>query len=83
MISIIVALIGTIATCWKWFFYLLGIAIVDCFIAPKLPENKDKDFLKKKTYGKVPKYIEKHKKEIEDEYQLVRELQLEEQNERD
>ena len=37
-------------------------------IAPKLPENKDKDFLKKKTYGKVPKYLEKHKKEIEDEY---------------
>lgn len=37
-------------------------------LAPKLPENKDKDFLKKKTYGKVPKYLEKHKKEIEDEY---------------
>ena len=52
-------------------------------VAPKLPENKDKDFLKKKTYGKVPKYMEKIKKEIEDEYQLVREMQIEEQNERD
>ena len=45
--------------------------------------GKDKDYLKKKTYGKVPKYMEKIKKEIEDEYQLVREMQIEEQNERD
>ena len=37
-------------------------------LAPKLPENKEKDFLKKNTYGKVPKYMEKLKKEIEDEY---------------
>lgn len=52
-------------------------------IAPKLPTNKDKDFLKKKTYGKVPQYLEKIKKEIDDEYQLVREMQIEEENERD
>ena len=37
-------------------------------VAPKLPENREKDFLKKKAYGKVPKYMEKLKKEIEDEY---------------
>lgn len=53
------------------------------YIAPKLPANKDKDFLKKKTYGKVPQYLEKIKKEIDDEYQLVREMQIEEENERD
>jgi len=51
--------------------------------APKLPVNKDKDYLKKKNYGKVPKYIEKIKKEIEDEYQLVRDMQIEDENERD
>lgn len=45
--------------------------------------NNDKDFLKKKNYGKTPKYLEKIKKEIDDEYQLVREMQIEEENERD
>jgi len=39
--------------------------------------------LKKKTYGKVPQYLQKIKNEIEDEYQLVREMQIEEENERD
>lgn len=52
-------------------------------LAPKLPASKDKDYLKKKTYGKVPKYVTKIKGEIEDEYNLVREMQIEEQNERD
>ena len=52
-------------------------------LAPKLPSSKDKDFLKKKNYGKVPKYVSKIKAEIEDEYNLVREMQIEEQNERD
>lgn len=48
-----------------------------------MPVNKDKDFLKKRNYGKVPKYMEKIKNEIEEEYQLVREIQIEEENERD
>jgi hypothetical protein len=48
-----------------------------------LPVNKDKDFLKKKTYGKTPNYLQKIKKEIEDEYQLVKEMQIEEENERE
>jgi len=39
--------------------------------------------LKKKTYGKVPQFLQKIKREIEDEYQLVREMQIEEENERD
>ena len=52
-------------------------------LAPKLPASKDKDYLKKKNYGKVPKYVTKIKGEIEDEYNLVREMQIEEQNERD
>ena len=51
--------------------------------APKLPANKDKDYLKKKNFGKTPKYLEKIKNEITDEYNLVREMQVEEQNERD
>jgi hypothetical protein len=43
-----------------------------------LPANKDKDFLKKKAYGKTPKYLTNIKNEIEDEYNLVREMQIEE-----
>jgi hypothetical protein len=52
-------------------------------IAPKLQTNTQSDYLKKKTYGKVPNYLQKIKNEIEDEYQLVREMQIEEENERD
>ncbi len=46
----------------------LNVWILTINIAPKLPVNKDKDYLKKKTYGKVPQYVQKIKKEIEDEY---------------
>lgn len=52
-------------------------------LAPKLPSSKDKDFLKKKTYGKTPGYLTKIKNEIQDEYNLVKEMQIEEQNEKD
>ena len=52
-------------------------------IAPKLPVTKEKDMLKKKNYGKCPQYMTKIKNEIEDEYNLVREMEIEEQNERD
>jgi hypothetical protein len=45
-----------------------------------MPVNTNKDFLKKKEYGKVPKYIQNIKSEIEQEYQLVREMQIEEDN---
>jgi len=38
------------------------------FIAPKMKANTDKDYLKKKAYGKVPNYLQKIKNEIEDEY---------------
>ena len=39
--------------------------------------------LKKKNYGKTPKYLTNIKNEIEDEYNLVREMQIEEQAEED
>jgi len=63
--------------------FIVANAVENILAAPKLPANKDKDFLKKKTYGKVPKYVTKIKDEIEEEYNLVREMQIEEQNERD
>ena len=54
--------------------FIVANAVENILAAPKLPENKDVDFIKKKTYGKVPRFLQKIKKEIEDEYQLVREM---------
>jgi hypothetical protein len=39
--------------------------------------------LKKKNFGKVPKFLQTIKKEIEDEYQLVREMQIEDEADMD
>ena len=33
------------------------IGLYAAFAAPKLPGNQQKDFLKKKNYGRVPKYM--------------------------
>lgn len=63
--------------------FIVANAVENILAAPKLPGAKEKDMLKKKNYGKVPKYVTKIKNEIEDEYNLVREMQIEEQNERD
>lgn len=52
-------------------------------VAPKLPASKEQDFLKKKAYGKTPGYLTKIKNEIQDEYNLVKEMQIEEQNEKE
>jgi hypothetical protein len=58
--------------------FIVANAVENILAAPKLPAQKDKDMLKKKTYGKVPKYVTKIKNEIEDEYNLVKEMQIEE-----
>lgn len=63
--------------------FIVSNAVENILAAPKLPSNKDKDYLKKKNYGKVPRYMQNIKKEIEDEYQLVREMQLEEEADMD
>lgn len=63
--------------------FIVANAVENILAAPKLPGNKDKDFLKKKAYGKTPKYLTNIKNEIEDEYNLVREMQVEEQAEED
>ena len=41
----------------RTFLQVFTIVEINLTIAPKLPENKDKDYLKKKTYGKTPNYI--------------------------
>lgn len=63
--------------------FIVANAVENILAAPKLQSQKDKDYLKKKAYGAVPKYLTKIRNEIEDEYNLVREMQIEEQDERD
>lgn len=63
--------------------YIVANAVENILAAPKLPVNKDKDYLKKRSYGKTPQYLQKIKREIEDEYQLVKEMQIEEDNEKE
>lgn len=59
--------------------FIVANAVENILAAPKVPENQDSDYLKKKTYGNVPKYMQKIKKEIDDEYQLVQDLHREEE----
>ena len=48
--------------------FIVSNAVENILAAPNLPANTEKDYLKKKNYGKVPKYLQKIKNEIEDEY---------------
>ena len=63
--------------------FIVSNAVENILAAPKLPGSSNKDYLKKKNYGRVPKYLQTIKKEIEDEYQLVREMQIEDEAELD
>ena len=46
--------------------FIVSNAVENILAAPKLPGNNNKDYLKKKNYGKVPKYLQTIKKEIEE-----------------
>ena len=63
--------------------FIVSNAVENILAAPALPANQSRDYLKKKNYGKVPKYLQNIKQEIEDEYQLVREMQIEEEADMD
>jgi len=55
--------------------FVVANAVEVILAAPKkLPEGA-KDFLKKEDYGKVPRYLEHIKKDIDAEYNYIRELQ--------
>ena len=61
--------------------YIVANAVENILAAPKVTGNQDQDYLKKKTYGKVPKYLKNIKNEIEDEYKYVQDLHREEEAE--
>ena len=37
--------------------FIVSNAVENILAAPKLPGNNNRDFLKKKNYGKVPRYL--------------------------
>jgi hypothetical protein len=63
--------------------YIVANAVENILAAPKIKENQEKDYTKKRDYGKQPKYLQKIKKEIDQEYEMVREMQMEEDQQRD
>jgi hypothetical protein len=63
--------------------FIVANAVENILAAPKVKDNQGPDYTKKKDYGKTPKYLQKIKKEIDNEYELVREMQMEEEQQRD
>lgn len=63
--------------------FIVANAVENILAAPKVKENSKKDYTKKKDYGKTPKYLQKIKKEIDQEYELVREMQMEDEQQKD
>jgi len=48
-------------------------------LVPKNVKTEPKKYVDKKDYGKVPAYLTKHKNEIEEEYKLIKEMQVQEE----
>lgn len=63
--------------------YIVANAVENILAAPKVKENNQKDYTKKKDYGKTPNYLRKIKNEIDQEYELVREMQMEDEQQKD
>lgn len=63
--------------------YILSNAVENILAVTKVKENQGPDYTKKKEYGKTPKYLQKIRKEIDQEYELVREMQMEEEQQKD
>lgn len=55
--------------------FIVANAVEVILAAPKKVPEGTKDYLKKEDYGKVPKYLQHIKQDIETEYQYIRALQ--------
>lgn len=56
-------------------------AVENILAAPKKVGTEVKDYLHKEDYGKVPQYLQKIQKDIQEEYEYIRRLQEEEETE--
>ena len=65
--------------------YITANAVDVILLQPKKKFEEEKNYLSKKTYGKVPEYISTLRKNVENEYRTIREMQnrtKEEENKR-
>merc|ERR1719310_1288314 len=58
--------------------FIVANAVETILAAPKKVPQGAKDYLHKEDFGKVPKYLQHIKKDIEDEYEYIRQLQEQE-----
>jgi len=58
--------------------FVVANAVETILAAPKKPSQANKDYLHKEDYGKVPKYLEHIKGDIDAEYEYIRQLQQQE-----
>jgi len=63
--------------------FVVANAVETILAAPKKASQANKDYLHKEDYGKVPKYLEQIKSDINDEYEYIRQLQQQEADARD
>jgi hypothetical protein len=56
--------------------YITANAVDVILMQPKRKLTEEKDYLKKKNYGKVPNYISSLKTQVENEYKSIREMQM-------
>jgi len=62
--------------------YVVANAVENILAAPKKTGNEVKDYLHKQDYGQVPQYLKRIKSDIEEEYEYIRQLQEQEEAER-
>merc|ERR1719321_1299427 len=58
--------------------FVVANAVETILAAPKKTSQANKDYLHKEDYGKVPKYLENIKSDIDAEYEYIRHLQQQE-----
>jgi len=55
--------------------FIVSNAVETILAAPKKVQEGSKDYLNKEDYGKVPKYLKQIRKDIDEEYEYIRQLQ--------
>merc|ERR1712072_1085778 len=61
--------------------FVVANAVETILAAPKKVTSQTKDYLSKEDYGKVPKYLQNIKQDIDAEYDYIRMLEEEEEKE--
>merc|ERR1719413_221682 len=55
--------------------FIVANAVETILAAPKKTKDTSKDYLRKEDYGKVPKYLQSIKRDIQSEYDYINKLQ--------